>query len=115
MASKPDGDASAQIREIHERVRERGIDGDALVIQADGVAQPSVIYWDEQTEQWLTAIHDEGRWHKWPRDEFPAGYEPFVAWGDHEWAAVEDTELHHATYGLDPAREGDVSRRSLSD
>ena len=95
------------LNEIHEQGRELGRDGKAFDLEPERKGRHSVIYWDEQSEQWLHGNDaTELGWAIMPREEFPKGHELMISWDDHEVVPVEETKLWHATYGLDHAREG---------
>lgn len=96
-----------KMNEIHERGKELGRDGKAFDLKPERKGRHSVIYWDEESEQWLHGNDaTELGWVIIPTDVFPRGHELIISWDDHEAVAVKDTKLWHAAYGLDHAREG---------
>lgn len=96
---------SDDLEDVRNRIKERSRDGEACVWGYDE-RPPSIVFWDDKTESWLMGAHVEGSWNFLPKDEFPTGLEIGVVWGDAEFIPVEETALHHASYGLDRAREG---------
>jgi len=99
-----DEETQRRLEEIHEKIREKSREGLAYEWGYD--SRPGCVYWDDETETWLFAAHVEGAYNLVSCDEFPLGFELGESWGDAEYVPVEETPLHHATYGLDRAREG---------
>jgi hypothetical protein len=93
--------------EIHERGKQLGRDGKAFDLEPNRRGRHIVIYWDEESEQWLHGTDAaETGWVMMPFDRFPKGLELIISWDEYEAVPVEETKLWHATYGLDQAREG---------
>lgn len=100
-----DSETRQLLDDIHEEVRKHSVEeGEAVRFGPPLNEESSVAYWDAETEQWLWAAHVDGRWHKYPMDSFPKGMELSISWDEHEYVPVEETPLHHETYGLDEAR-----------
>ena len=98
-------ETKAKLAAIDAEMKAHGRDGNAVVDTI--AARPSVVFWDEETGQWLHRVEDrEEGVFMFGTDAAPQAMQLAVSWDEYEVRPVEETRLHHAAYGLDQARDG---------